>query len=69
MRQAEMAAWRTHMRRWYSAREVRSFFAAWAREDRYLPLALEISLLEKAGFRVDVPWRRTPFGVVVGARR
>jgi hypothetical protein len=43
---------------------VRAYFAAWAREDRYLPLAVE--LLEQAGFRVDVPWRLAPFGVVVG---
>ncbi len=66
---AEMAAWRAHMRRWYSAREVSAFFAAWAREDRYLPLALEMELLESVGFRVDVPWRRAPFGVVVGVKR
>ncbi len=69
LRRAEMAAWRAHMRRWYSAKEVRAFFAAWAREDRYLPLALEVELLEGAGFRVDVPWRRAPFGVVVGTKR
>ncbi len=53
---------------WYSARETRRFFAAWAREDRYLPLALEVKLLESAGFRVDVPWRRAPFGLVVGSK-
>lgn len=69
LRRAEMRAWGAHMRRWYSAREVRAFFAAWAREDRYLPLELEVQLLESAGFRVDVPWRRAPFGVVVGFKR
>lgn len=68
LRRAEMEAWRAHMRRRYSAREVRRFFEAWAREDRYLPLSLETSLLRKAGFRVDVPWRLAPFAVVVGAR-
>ena len=31
-----------------------------------LPLADEIRLLERAGFRVDVPWRRSPFAVIVG---
>lgn len=69
LQRAEMDAWRAHMRRWYSAREVRAFFASWAREDRYLPLDLEIELLKQAGFRVDVPWRRAPFAVVVGARQ
>jgi SAM-dependent methyltransferase len=69
LRRAEMEAWRAHMRRRYSAGKVRDFFAAWAREDRYLPLALEVELLEGAGFRVDLPWRRAPFAVVVGVRR
>lgn len=69
LRRREMDAWRAHMRRHYSAREVRSYFAAWAKQDRYLPLKLEITLLEQAGFRVDVPWRKAPFAVVVGLRR
>ena len=69
LRRAEMEAWRGHMRRRYTAREVRAFFASWAQEDRYLPLDLEIELLKRAGFRVDVPWRRAPFAVVAGWRR
>ena len=28
----------------------------------------KIRLLERAGFAVDVPWRRSPFAVVVGYR-
>lgn len=69
LQRREVDAWRGHMRRWYSARQVRGFFDAWAKEDRYLPLELEISLLKQAGFRVDVPWRRAPFGVLVGTKR
>jgi len=68
-RRAEMARWRAHLRQWYSARETQAYFAAWAREDRYLPLAVEMELLGSAGFRVDVPWRRAPFGVVAGFKR
>jgi hypothetical protein len=34
----------------------------------YVPLAEEIRLLERAGFAVDVPWRRSPFAVIVGYR-
>ncbi|MBI2535829.1 MAG: class I SAM-dependent methyltransferase [Gemmatimonadetes bacterium] len=69
LRRSEMNVWRAHLRQWYSAREARAFFAAWAREDRYLPLELEVELLESVGLRVDVPWRRAPFGVVVGWKR
>jgi len=69
LRRAEMDIWRAHLRQWYSARQTPAFFAAWAREDRYLPLQLEVDLLEQAGFRVDVAWRRAPFGVVVGFKR
>jgi hypothetical protein len=34
-----------------------------------MPLADEIHLLERAGFAVDVPWRRFPFAVIAGARQ
>jgi hypothetical protein len=34
----------------------------------YLPLAIEQRLLARAGFRVDVPWRRSPFAVIVGVK-
>ena len=68
LKRAEIAAWIAHMRRTYAAPAARGFLAAWAGEDRYMPLALEVQLLESAGFRVDVPWRRAPFAVVVGTR-
>jgi hypothetical protein len=35
----------------------------------YVTLAEEIRLLKRAGFVVDVPWRRSPFAVIVGFRR
>jgi hypothetical protein len=34
-----------------------------------VPLADEIRLLQRAGFDVDIPWRRSPFAVIVGLRR
>ena len=43
-------------------------YESWANEDVYVPLAEEIRLLERAGFAVDVPWRRSPFAVIVGCR-
>jgi hypothetical protein len=64
-----METWRAHMRRWYSGSQARGSLAAWSKEDRYLPLALEVKLLESAGFQVDLPWRRAPFAVVVGWKR
>jgi hypothetical protein len=46
----------------------RRVYESWADEDVYVPLAEEIRLLERAGFNVDVPWRRSPFAVIVGCR-
>lgn len=68
LKRAEIAGWIAHMRRTYSAREASGFLAAWAGEDRYMPLAVEVALLRSAGFRVDVPWRRAPFAVVAATR-
>ena len=62
-------AWRAHLERSYSARRAEAFLRAWAKEDVYVPLADEIDLLERAGFSVDVRWRRRSFAVVVAAKR
>jgi tRNA (cmo5U34)-methyltransferase len=44
-------------------------FAAWAQEDRYLPLATELSLLADAGFtRPDCFWKYGPMTVYGGYR-
>jgi hypothetical protein len=40
-----------------------------ADEDVHGPLAEETRLLQRAGFVVDVPWRRSPFAVIVGCRQ
>ena len=63
-----MERWRAHMRRTYDARATRRYFRAWAEEDTYFSLADEWTMLERAGFRVDVPWRQPPFGVVVARK-
>lgn len=47
----------------------RRVYESWADEDVYVPLAEEIRLLKRAGFDVDIPWRRSPFAVIVGVRR
>ena len=61
--------WRQHLERSYSAREATSYLRAWGREDVYLPLAEETDMLRRAGFMVDVPWRRACFAVIVGTKR
>ena len=43
-------------------------FESWKDEDTYVPLAVELRLMRAAGFRVDVPWRRSPFAVVAAVK-
>ena len=60
----------THLRKTFGSRaRGRRVYESWADEDVYVPLAEENRLLERAGFVVDVPWRRSPFAVIVGYRR
>ena len=61
--------WYTHLGRTFGSRaRGRRVYESWANEDVYVPLADEIRLLERAGFAIDVPWRRSPFAVIVGSR-
>jgi tRNA (cmo5U34)-methyltransferase len=64
-----MKMWEKHLRQFYSLRQTQNFFAAWAGEDTYFPLRQEIVMLAKAGFEVEVAWRRPPFAVLVGRKR
>jgi SAM-dependent methyltransferase len=62
----DLAAWHAHLARSAgSLAAARRIHASWADEDTYMPLAGEVELLEAAGFAVEIPWRRTPFAVVV----
>jgi SAM-dependent methyltransferase len=66
----ELDAWIAHMASSCGGTsKARRLYRSWGNEDTYLPLALEQRLLERAGFQVDVPWRRSPFAVIVGVRR
>jgi tRNA (cmo5U34)-methyltransferase len=65
---AQMDEWRKFVAASYSHAQTRAFFRSWAREDVYVPLAAEVALLERAGFRVEVIWRRGAFSVLVGRR-
>ena len=61
-------AWRAHLERTYRPTRAEGFLRAWAKEDVYFSLAAEVDLLERAGFSVDVRWRRRSFAVVVGRK-
>ena len=66
----DLDVWFTHLARTFGTRaRGRRVYESWADEDVYMPLAEETRLLERAGFDVDVPWRRSPFAVIVGCRR
>jgi ubiquinone/menaquinone biosynthesis C-methylase UbiE len=61
-----MEIWQAHLRKSYSRRRTKDFFAAWAKEDTYFPLAQEVKMLAGVGFKVEVVWRRAPLAVVMG---
>ena len=66
----DLDVWFAHLGKSFGGRAGgRRVYKSWADEDTYLPLADELRLLERAGFTVDVPWRRSPFAVIVGCRQ
>jgi ubiquinone/menaquinone biosynthesis C-methylase UbiE len=66
----DLDVWFAHLAKTFGSRaEGRRVYESWADEDTYVPLAGEIRLLEQAGFTVDVPWRKSPFAVIVASRR
>src|SRR5690349_15430475 len=61
---ADLRPWYAHLAK--SAGSIaagRRVYESWGDEDTYMPLAVEIDLLQRAGFKVEVPWRRAPFAV------
>jgi tRNA (cmo5U34)-methyltransferase len=66
---AQRDAWMVHLRESYSTREAEALLRAWSKEDVYVSLDAELALLQSAGFRVDVAWRRGMFAVIVAGRR
>jgi tRNA (cmo5U34)-methyltransferase len=66
----DLDVWFTHLGKSFGSRaKGRRVYESWANEDTYVPLTDEIDLLERAGFSVDVPWRRSPFAVIVACRQ
>ena len=60
----QRAAWARHLEVSYSPAEAAGLFAAWKKEDVYMPLDVEIALMTGAGFTVDVLWRKGMFAVL-----
>src|SRR4029453_12955432 len=66
----DLDVWLTHLAKTFGSRaKGRRVYESWAEENPYVPLAEEVRLLERAGFTVDVPWRRSPFAVIVASRQ
>jgi SAM-dependent methyltransferase len=64
----DLDVWFTHLGRTFGRSKGRKVYASWADEDTYVPLADEVRMLERSGFAVEVPWRRSPFAVIVGIK-
>jgi tRNA (cmo5U34)-methyltransferase len=60
--------WRAHLATTHGAAGARKFLKAWAGEDTYFPLGLEVLLLRKAGFTVDVVWRKASLAVLAASK-
>ena len=66
----DLDVWMSHLSKTFGTRaRAKRVYESWAAEDVYVPLADEARMLERAGFTVEVPWRRSPFAVMVGAKR
>ena len=68
LQEAHREAWLQHLQKVYSRKKAEAFLRAWAKEDVYFTLEREIELLNRAGFAVDVTWRRDSFAVIVGIK-
>jgi SAM-dependent methyltransferase len=66
---SDLEVWFTHLGRTFGRAKGRQVYESWADEDTYMPLADEVRMLERARFAVEVPWRRSPFAVIVGIKR
>ena len=60
--------WRRHLATSHGRAGATKFLQAWAGEDTYFPLEVEMALLRDAGFAVDVTWRRGGFAVLAATK-
>jgi len=60
----QVDAWRRHLRRRYPRAKADGFLRAWSREDVYVPLEAELTLMRRARLKPEVVWRKGAFAVV-----
>jgi SAM-dependent methyltransferase len=65
---ADRTAWRDHLARAYSRPRAEAVLRAWAQEDVYLTLDVEVALMRMAGLTPAVVWRRNGFAVLAARR-
>ena len=63
---AQFHAWKSHLARQYGSKQADDYLEAWSHEDVYVPLNDELQLMGKAGFSVEVLWRKDAFAVLRG---
>ena len=65
----DLDVWFAHLGRTFGGRAgAKRVYQSWADEDTYVPLAVELRMLARAGFQTDVPWRKSPFAVIVALK-
>src|SRR5215472_660213 len=64
----QFEAWKSHLIKAYSEAESDAYLEAWSHEDVYVPLDAETELMQRAGFAVEILWRKDAFAVVRGKR-
>jgi trans-aconitate methyltransferase len=64
----DRAAWHRHLAGSYGRAGAERHLRAWAGEDTYFTLDYEREMLARAGFAVDIVWRRDSFAVVAGTK-
>lgn len=60
--------WKWHLLSSYTRKQAAALFAAWAREDHYVPLEAELELLRQGGLIPEVLWRKGAFAVILARR-
>lgn len=60
----QFTVWMAHLQKSYTAKEAGDFLEAWSHEDSYMPLNDEVECLARAGFAVEILWRKDAFAVL-----
>jgi ubiquinone/menaquinone biosynthesis C-methylase UbiE len=61
--------WRAHLRARYRPAAADRYLAAWKKEDVYVPLAVELTLMKQSGLAPEVIWRKGSFAVLSASVR